>query len=96
MNKTEAIRDAYGDILEGSAGGNPTVTGYLLDDDHPTKEDPKQTLEFKNTGSGSSDKWYLDDSAARKDWNWEPEFPFDKMVVEMLEGVSTKLGISYK
>ena len=63
------LRDAYGDILEGSAGGNPTVTGYLLDDDHPTKEDPKQTLEFKNSGSGSNDKWSLDDSAARN-------FPF--------------------
>ncbi len=38
----------------------------------------------------------LDDSAAREEWGWEPEFPFEKMVVEMLEGVSTKLGISYK
>lgn len=38
----------------------------------------------------------LDDSAAREQWGWEPEFPFDKMVVEMLEGVSTKLGINYK
>lgn len=38
----------------------------------------------------------LDDSAAREEWNWEPELPFDKMVPAMLEGVSKKLGISYK
>lgn len=38
----------------------------------------------------------LDDSAARKEWGWKPEFPFDKMVIEMLEGVSKKLVIPYK
>ncbi len=38
----------------------------------------------------------LDDSVAREEWNWHPEFPFDKMVVEMLDGVSEKLGIPYK
>lgn len=38
----------------------------------------------------------LDDSAARDEWGWDPEFPFDKMVIEMLDGVSEKLGISYK
>ncbi|MCG3258859.1 MAG: NAD-dependent epimerase/dehydratase family protein [Candidatus Heimdallarchaeota archaeon] len=38
----------------------------------------------------------LDDSAAREEWGWGPEFPFDKMVVEMLDGVSEKLGIPYK
>ena len=38
----------------------------------------------------------LDDSAAREEWGWAPEFPFEKMVVEMLEGVSKKLGVSYK
>jgi nucleoside-diphosphate-sugar epimerase len=38
----------------------------------------------------------LDDSAAREEWGWEPEFPFNKMVIEMLDGVSTKLGIPYK
>ncbi len=37
----------------------------------------------------------LDDSVAREEWGWDPEFPFDKMVIEMLDGVSKKLGISY-
>ncbi|MCE7748902.1 MAG: NAD-dependent epimerase/dehydratase family protein [Candidatus Heimdallarchaeota archaeon] len=38
----------------------------------------------------------LDDSVAREEWDWNPEFPFDKMVIAMLDGVSEKLGISYK
>jgi len=38
----------------------------------------------------------LDDSVAREEWGWEPELPFDKMVPAMLDGVSERLGISYK
>ena len=37
----------------------------------------------------------LDDSAARKEWGWKPEYEFDDMVKLMLEGISKKLGISY-
>ena len=38
----------------------------------------------------------LDDSAAREEWGWDPEYPFDKMVTAMLDGVSAKLNIPYK
>jgi nucleoside-diphosphate-sugar epimerase len=38
----------------------------------------------------------LDDSVAREEWGWEPELPFEKMVPAMLDGVSERLGISYK
>ncbi|MHA1260117.1 MAG: NAD-dependent epimerase/dehydratase family protein [Candidatus Heimdallarchaeaceae archaeon] len=38
----------------------------------------------------------LDDSAARNEWGWKPEFEFETMVKVMLEGISKKLGISYK
>ena len=37
----------------------------------------------------------LDDSAARKEWGWKPEFEFDDMVKVMMEGISKKLGIKY-
>jgi len=45
-----------------------------------------------------ADSWpkSIDDSAAREEWGWEPEYPFEKMVIEMLDGVSAKLGIPYK
>ena len=38
----------------------------------------------------------LDDNEARKQWGWEPEFKFEKMVEVMIEGISQKLGIDYK
>ena len=38
----------------------------------------------------------LDDSAAREDWGWQPEFEFEDMVKFMLEAISERLGISYK
>ncbi len=53
------IKDPEGNILEGSAGGNPTVTGYLIDEDH-TVDDPLQTLTFEQ--KAADDKWVLDTS----------------------------------
>jgi hypothetical protein len=53
------IRNPDGDILEGSSGGNPTVTGYLIDSDH-SKDDPLQTLTFDQ--QAAKDKWVLDTS----------------------------------
>lgn len=38
----------------------------------------------------------LDDNEARKQWGWEPEFKFEKMVEVMIEGISQKMGIDYK
>lgn len=38
----------------------------------------------------------LDDNEARKQWGWDPEFKFEKMVEVMIEGISQKLGIDQK
>jgi len=38
----------------------------------------------------------LDDSVAREEWGWQPEFEFEDMVKVMLEGISKRLGITYK
>jgi len=53
------IKNPAGDILEGSSGGSPTVTGYLIDDDH-SEDDPLQTLTFEQ--KSAQDKWVLDTS----------------------------------
>jgi threonine 3-dehydrogenase len=37
----------------------------------------------------------LDDSVAREEWGWQPEFEFEDMVKVMLEGISKRLGVSY-
>lgn len=42
---------------------------------------------------GIADSWpnYMDDSAARKEWSWRPEYDLSRMVAEMMKGVSAKL-----
>jgi nucleoside-diphosphate-sugar epimerase len=37
----------------------------------------------------------LDDSAAREEWGWEPEFNLASMTKDMLDNLSTKLNIKY-
>ena len=41
-----------------------------------------------------ADSWpnFLDDSAAREEWDWQPEFGIDAMVDDMLSNLSRKLG----
>ena len=45
-----------------------------------------------------ADSWpnSLDDSAARDEWGWKPEYDIAKMTADMLEKLSEKLGKSYK
>ena len=38
----------------------------------------------------------MDDSAARKEWGWDPKYKLEEMVADMMEKISAKLGISYK
>lgn len=38
----------------------------------------------------------MDDSAARSEWGWKPEYNFKEMVSDMMEKVSAKLAIAYK
>ena len=43
---------------------------------------------------GIADSWpnSLDDSAARQEWDWNPDFGLEAMVADMLENLSRKLG----
>ena len=44
-----------------------------------------------------ADSWpnQMDDSQARRDWGWEPEYDLEQMTKDMLEKLSLKLGIKY-
>ena len=48
------------------------------------ENDPRQQI---------ADSWpaSLDDSYARKDWNWTPEFDIQKMTVDMIENLKNKI-----
>jgi nucleoside-diphosphate-sugar epimerase len=35
----------------------------------------------------------MDDSAARKEWGWQPEYDLESMTKDMLEKLSEKLGL---
>lgn len=45
-----------------------------------------------------ADSWpnLLDDSAARAEWGWKPEYDIAKMTADMLEKLAEKLGKTYK
>ena len=45
-----------------------------------------------------ADSWpnSLDDSCARQEWNWKPEYTLETMTVDMLEKLSTRLNIAYQ
>ena len=45
-----------------------------------------------------ADSWpdMIDDSCARQEWGWNPEYDLPTMVEDMLEKLSEKLGVSYK
>ena len=40
-----------------------------------------------------ADSWpaYMDDSAARQEWGWRPEFDLQRMTKDMIEVLSKKL-----
>jgi len=38
----------------------------------------------------------LDDSLARKDWNWKPDFDLENMTIDMLETLSQSYNIPFK
>ncbi|MHA2386053.1 MAG: NAD-dependent epimerase, partial [Candidatus Thorarchaeota archaeon] len=44
-----------------------------------------------------ADSWpmSLDDSIAREEWGWKPDYDLPAMVKEMLEKLSQKLGLKY-
>ena len=46
---------------------------------------------------GIADSWpnSMDDSAARKEWGWDPKYDLEKMTEDMLKNLSKKLNINY-
>lgn len=45
-----------------------------------------------------ADSWpdSLDDTCARHEWGWQPEYDLDSMTKDMLEHLKLKLGITEK
>jgi nucleoside-diphosphate-sugar epimerase len=41
-----------------------------------------------------ADSWpkSIDDSAARKDWNWKPKYDLEQMAKDMIENLQVKLS----
>jgi len=60
--------------------------------------DFKMTYHIDPVKQKIADSWpdMLDDSCARQEWGWNPEYDLPIMVEDMLEKLSEKLGVSYK
>lgn len=56
--------------------------------------DFKMTYELDPLRQGIADSWpdSLDDSCARAEWDWKPEFGLEEMTVDMLKNLKIKLG----
>ncbi len=54
----------------------------------------EMTYEVDPVRQGIADSWpsYMDDSAAREEWGWKPDYDLDAMVKDMLEKLKVKLG----
>lgn len=55
----------------------------------------KMEYEFDSLRQAIADSWpnSLDDSCARNEWDWKPEFDLEAMTVDMLKNLREKLGI---
>ena len=55
----------------------------------------KMEYEFDPLRQAIADSWpnSLDDSCARNEWDWKPEFDLEAMTVDMLKNLREKLGI---
>jgi len=61
--------------------------------DEIKKHIPNFSIEYKpDFRQGIADSWpaSIDDSAARKDWNWKPAYDLAKMTSEMLRQLKNK------
>ena len=60
---------------------------------------PNFTIEYKTDFRREIAKYWpasVDDSAARAQWGWRPEWDLEKMTRDMLVNVAAKLGIDFK
>ena len=55
----------------------------------------KMEYEFDPLRQAIADSWpnSLDDTCARNEWDWKPEFDLEAMTVDMLKNLREKLGI---
>ncbi len=67
--------------------------------DEIRKHIPGFTMDHKidPVKQGIAESWpnYMDDTAAREEWGWQPEYDLESMTREMLEKLSEKLGVSF-
>jgi nucleoside-diphosphate-sugar epimerase len=64
------------------------------------KQIPDFTISYKidPVRQAIADSWprHMDDSAARREWGWVPDYDLDTMVEDMLERLSEKLNKKLK
>ena len=79
------------------------ITAMAFTPKELAEEIKKHIPEFKMTyhvdpaKQSIADSWpdMIDDSCARQEWGWNPEYDLPPMVEDMLEQLSEKLGVSY-
>ncbi len=78
MEQRWIIGDVWGD------GGHPKIMDAMITDGWLVPDDTLQAI---------ADTWPMgvDDSAARQEWGWEPDWDLDAMTADMLEKLRVKL-----
>ncbi|WP_425447175.1 L-threonine 3-dehydrogenase [Dethiothermospora halolimnae] len=92
------LAEADGSKLEHRNAFNVTAMSFTPEDIFASikKQMPdfEMTYDVNDTLQNIADSWpdALDDSAARKEWNWNPKYDLDAMTKDMLEKLKIKLG----
>lgn len=92
------LAEADGSKLEHRNAFNVTAMSFTPEDIFASikKQMPdfEMTYDVNATLQNIADSWpdALDDSAARKEWNWNPKYDLDAMTKDMLEKLKIKLG----
>ena len=105
MYMPDAIKSAI-NLMEANSGklnyrNAYNVTAMSIDAEDITREIKKHIPDFKieykvdPVRQAIAESWpnYMDDSAARQDWGWKPEYDLAHMTKDMLEKLSAKLEI---
>ena len=89
------LKDKVALIAAGSRGLGRAVAEELAAE--ITKHLPGFTCHYSpDFHQEIADSWpqVIDDSQARKDWHWQPEYTLSSMVEDMLEKLSQKLALA--